>query len=250
VPTGHWAFNPNAPSYRTPDIDKAKSLLAKAGLPDGFSMKMKFITSRGEYTPIAQLMQASWEKIGVHIELLPMQIGEWAADVYDKIDFDMAMDGGLPQWDPHYLFTQTYLGDEQKATGWKNDEFEKLLKDGVATLDQEKRKQIYWRAHEIVQTELPMTVIGHRFIIMAARNSCRCCCWCRRPCSSSSASCQATSSPCAWGSTPTRTRSLRCATPGGWTVRCTCSTSSGWARCCAVTWACPPTTSSRCLAPG
>ena len=99
-----------------------------------------------------------------------MQIGEWAADVYDKIDFDMAMDGGLPQWDPHYLFTQTYLGDEQKATGWKNDEFEQLLKDGVATLDQEKRKQIYWRAHEIVQTELPMTVVGHRFIIMAARN--------------------------------------------------------------------------------
>ena len=37
-------------------------------------------------------------------------------------------------------------------------------------LDQEKRKPIYFRAHEIVQTDLPMIVAGHRFIIMAAKD--------------------------------------------------------------------------------
>ncbi len=167
VPKGHWAFNPQAPSYDKQDLDQARSLLVKAGLPNGFKAQFKFITSRAEYTPIAQLLQDSWSKVGIQVELLPREINVFVEEVNTRADFDLGMTGYLPGWDPHWLFTQTYVQNKNQ-TGWSNEEFDRLAKEAGAITEQEKRKPIYQRMHEIVQIEQPVVTIGHRFIIMAA----------------------------------------------------------------------------------
>ncbi|MCC6175889.1 MAG: ABC transporter substrate-binding protein [Chloroflexi bacterium] len=167
VPTGNWAFNPKAAAYDKLDIDLAKDLLRKAGLPNGFKAQFKFVTSRAEYTPIAQLLQDSWAKAGMQVELLPRELNVFVQEVNTQADFDLAMTGYLPGWDPHWLFTHTYV-QNQKQHGWSNAEFDQLYKDAGAIIDQDKRKPMYQRMHEIVQLEQPLVTIGHRFIIMAA----------------------------------------------------------------------------------
>ena len=52
------------------DLAKAKALLAKAGVPDGFSVTMD-VRNNAPTTDIAQAIQASWAKAGVKVELLP-----------------------------------------------------------------------------------------------------------------------------------------------------------------------------------
>jgi len=44
---------------------------------------------------------------------------------------------------------------------WKNDQFEALLKQGRETIDPEKRKDIYWRATELMREEAP-TIFLHQ----------------------------------------------------------------------------------------
>lgn len=167
VPTGHWAFNPKALSYDKQDLEQAKSLLVKAGLPNGFKTTLKFITSRAEYTPIAQLLQDAWSKIGVQVDLLPLEINVFVDQVNGKADYDLGMTGFLPGWDPHWLFIQTYV-TPKNYIGWTNEEFDKLAAQAGAIADQDKRKPLYQRMHEIVQIEQPLVTIGHRFIIMTA----------------------------------------------------------------------------------
>ena len=52
------------------DVPKAKALLAKAGLPDGFAVNMDYI-SQPPYADIAQAIQADLAAIGIKVTLLP-----------------------------------------------------------------------------------------------------------------------------------------------------------------------------------
>jgi peptide/nickel transport system substrate-binding protein len=52
------------------DLAKAKALLAKAGLPNGFSVTMDFV-SAPPYDEIAQAVQADLGKIGIKVQLVP-----------------------------------------------------------------------------------------------------------------------------------------------------------------------------------
>jgi peptide/nickel transport system substrate-binding protein len=167
VPRANWAFNPKAPSYDKQDLEMAKDLLRKAGLPGGFKAQFKFVTSRAEYTPIAQLLQDSWSKVGIQVDLLPRDLNVFVEEVNNRADFEIGMTGYLPGWDPHWLFTQTYVANRNQ-TGWSNEEFDRLYKEAGAIADQAKRQPMYQRMHEIVQIEQPLVTIGHRFIIMAA----------------------------------------------------------------------------------
>ncbi len=53
------------------DVAKAKELLAKAGLKDGFSVTMD-TRSTADVTGMAQAMQATFAQAGIKLELLPM----------------------------------------------------------------------------------------------------------------------------------------------------------------------------------
>jgi peptide/nickel transport system substrate-binding protein len=52
------------------DIAKAKALLAEAGLPNGFSVSMDYISS-APYGDIAQALQADLGAVGIKVQLLP-----------------------------------------------------------------------------------------------------------------------------------------------------------------------------------
>ena len=80
------------------DVAKAKELLAKAGLPDGFSVTMDVRNSQ-PVTGIAESMQQTLAQAGIKIEIIPgdgkqtltkyrarthdMYIGQWGSDYLD-----------------------------------------------------------------------------------------------------------------------------------------------------------------------
>ncbi len=163
VPPKHWAFNPKALSFNERDVAKAKQLLAEAGQSGGFSVQLKQITSRAEFTTIAQLVQANLADIGVKLEIIPLEAGVFVEQVINKSDFQLGMTGVVPMYDPDPLLGKTY-----KTSGWKNEEFDKLLVQGRAEAKQEERKKIYARAQEIAQEESPAFVVNERPILYGA----------------------------------------------------------------------------------
>lgn len=168
IPPENWAFNPDALSFNTRDVDKAKSLLSEAGVSN-LTLDLKHITSRAEYTDLAQVFQANLAEIGVTINIIPKEIGVWVQEVLVNKDFQLGMTGELPGDDPDLILSVYDINNEDGAAmGWKDDEFLQLLAQGRATVDQEERKKIYFRMQEIVQEASPGFVLHERPILNAA----------------------------------------------------------------------------------
>jgi ABC-type transport system substrate-binding protein len=170
VPPKHWAFNPNAMSFDNRDVARAKQLMAEGGHPNGFSIQFKFITSRAEYTPMAQLFQANLADIGVKLELLPKELGVWVEEVLNKHEFELGMTGIIPDYDPHAIMVRYHSKDstDGQAMNWQNAEFEQLVGQGKVTVNQEERKRIYFRAQELAQEGSPGFVVNERPILYGA----------------------------------------------------------------------------------
>ena len=79
------------------DPAKAKELLAKAGLPNGFSVTMD-VRSVAPITDIAQAIQASWAQAGIKLELIPGD-GKQTLTKYRARTHDIY----IGQWGPDYL---------------------------------------------------------------------------------------------------------------------------------------------------
>ncbi len=56
------------------DPEKAKQLLAEAGFPNGFDMKVELVTSSGEFGDTFQAMAQDFKKVGVNVELVNLSI--------------------------------------------------------------------------------------------------------------------------------------------------------------------------------
>ena len=55
--------------------DKAKALLAEAGYPKGFSFKVQVCSCSPDHMDLVPLVAAYLEKVGVKIEIQPMEYG-------------------------------------------------------------------------------------------------------------------------------------------------------------------------------
>jgi peptide/nickel transport system substrate-binding protein len=170
VPPKHWAFNASALSFDNRDVARAKQLMAEGGHPNGFSLQFKFITSRAEYTPMAQLFQANLADIGVKLELLPKELGVWVDEVLTKHEFELGMTGIIPDYDPHAIMVRYHSKDstDGQAMNWQNAEYEQLLAQGKVTVNQEERKRIYFRAQELAQEGSAGFVVNERPILYGA----------------------------------------------------------------------------------
>jgi ABC-type transport system substrate-binding protein len=169
VPPEHWAFNPDALSFNERDLDQARALMAEAGQAGGFSVQLKHITSRAEYTTLAQVFQANMAEIGITVEIITQEIGVWVEEVLNQHNFQLGMTGIIPANDPDdFLGRYDIANADGAAMGWEDQEYKDLMAQGRAVVDQEERKRIYFRVQEIVQEASPGFILNERPILYGA----------------------------------------------------------------------------------
>jgi peptide/nickel transport system substrate-binding protein len=134
------------------DLKKAKELLAKAGVPNGFKFPLRYGTGPSPvgitYDAIAQKIQADLKKVGIEVQLLPDEFGtmmtkyraktEAAVISYNTPDFlgpsDWVGQMVLHTWGPRLHY------DSPKA--------KELANKAAAETDPQKRIPLY---HELIQ---------------------------------------------------------------------------------------------------
>ncbi|MBA2123798.1 peptide-binding protein [bacterium Unc6] len=164
---GSWAYNEDVqPSAFDPE--KAKELLKDAGWvykngvlrKDGMPFRFTLITNQGNEPRrmASEIIQRRLKAIGMDVRI---NIIEWKSLINEfigKRKFDAVLLGWSLSRDPDlydiWHSSKTKEG-EFNFVGYKNPEVDRLIEEGRATFDKEKRKQIYHRVHKILYDEQP-----------------------------------------------------------------------------------------------
>ena len=160
---GSVYFNPNAISYNTRDVEKAKALMEEAGYPPGqeaFSVTLYYWQEWPENIQIVQIVQANLAEIGITVNLELLEIGTWVDLVINQHNYEMALTALIPGWDPDTQLSNVYITDDGSALEWQNEAFTAAIAAGRSTANIEERKAAYATAQEIAMEEAPAVVLN------------------------------------------------------------------------------------------
>jgi peptide/nickel transport system substrate-binding protein len=177
LPPTHWAYNTSLKSVPF-DLAAAAKMLDDAGwkvaadgvrAKDGVRLAFTNSTTAGNKSreQAQQLVQQNFKKINVEMTIHNMPASVVWGDYTVKSQFDTLTVGwdALLYPDPDY--TDRIASDRipvKSGTGsnyvqYENKEVDALCAQGVATIDQAKRKEIYWKLQEILLEDLPFAPI-------------------------------------------------------------------------------------------
>jgi peptide/nickel transport system substrate-binding protein len=150
------------------DLAKAKALLAKAGLPDGFSVTMD-VRNTSPFTDIAQAVQASFAKAGIKVELIPGD-GKQTLTKYRARNHDIYIGEWGPDYQDPHSNAETFSmnvdntdATKSKTLAWRNSwdipDMTKLTQSAVKERDAKKREAIYQQIQREHQKTSPFIIM-------------------------------------------------------------------------------------------
>jgi peptide/nickel transport system substrate-binding protein len=158
------------------DLARAKALLAKAGVPDGFAVTMD-VRNSSPYSDIAQAVQASWAKAGIKVEILPGD-GKQVLTKYRARNHDVV----LQQWGPDYQDphsnAETFAmnvdntdASRSKTLAWRNTwdipEMTRTTQAAVKERDARKREALYQQLQREHQRVSPFVIMFQQIEVAA-----------------------------------------------------------------------------------
>jgi peptide/nickel transport system substrate-binding protein len=179
-----WSYADDVTSYPY-DPEKAMSLLAEAGYPNGFDLPYIVPASgSGMVAPkeIATAMQADLAKVGVNAQIETQEWITYIASVLSGLDNINGKQYGMCQmsWmnpvaDPG-LYVEYVSAGQGDALGlnlsyYDNEEYNKLLADARVNGDQEQRAELYKKAQRIFADDVPWLFMFHSNFVTAARRN-------------------------------------------------------------------------------
>ena len=163
-----FPFNDKLQPY-TYDIDKAKALLKEAGVANG--LEIDYLVPGDRYAKgrdIAETVAASAADIGIKINVHVPDMTTGFATIADLSKWhmfqwgisDMTGDADLVlRW---FFYSQPNpKNSSPSATTYHDPEIDKLLDQGITTLDRDKRAQIYNQVEQMLWTAAPALWQSH-----------------------------------------------------------------------------------------
>jgi peptide/nickel transport system substrate-binding protein len=169
-------YDPNVKPYPY-DPKKARELLAEAGYPKGFEFKLYYaLTGRLPMVrEIAEAIASYFEAVGIRTKLVAEEYARLIsrrraaktpdADLVFFLSISLA---GGP--DPTYFLTQTLSGDGGLSI-YYNPEFDKVVAEARATVNDTKRAELIRKAVNIIHDEAPVIPIFMTTTVFVTRET-------------------------------------------------------------------------------
>ncbi|MCA9858810.1 MAG: hypothetical protein KC438_03770 [Thermomicrobiales bacterium] len=140
-------------SEQTPytyDPERAMSLLAEAGYPDGFDTHVIWVPGSGpQDRELVLSFVSNWADIGVNVESMEMEQGAWLEKLL-ALDWDMDFQTNTVRTgDADFTLRRLYTSSANR-TGYANPELDELLLAAAAEADQDVRLELYAQANKII----------------------------------------------------------------------------------------------------
>jgi len=156
-------FAPHNPAYvdlktgSAYDPDRARALLAEAGLPDGFTTTLKLpppsYARRG-----GEIIAAQLRAVGIETEVSNLEWAQWLEQVFKGKDFGLTIVSHTEPMDINIYANPEYYFQ------YDNPDFQALMTELTATTDPEKRTALLQKAQTIIAEDY---VNGYLFQLAA-----------------------------------------------------------------------------------
>lgn len=153
MPEGFFGYSDKLPEKEYKP-EKAKELLAEAGYPDGFEIDFTCTNNRvpGDAV-VCEALAQMWSKIGLKVNAQALN-GTVFFPAASRKEYTMGMSAwGTLTGEAAYTYAAMVHSEDPEnnlgnfnRTGYDNPEFDKVLEEGMATLDAEKRRALYEEA--------------------------------------------------------------------------------------------------------
>ena len=137
-------FEEDLVGYYSQDIEKAKSLLAEAGYPDGFSMTITVPSNYQPHIDTATVLAEQLKAIGVTAEVQLVEWGTWLSDVYTARQFQTTITGlTASTMTARYLLERFTTDHVNNFVNYSNPEYDELFREAQSTMDDAKQTAVY-----------------------------------------------------------------------------------------------------------
>ena len=177
-PATTWSYAENLPGYAH-DLQKARDLLAKAGLKEGFNTTIWTRPTGSVLNPNpslgAQLLQADLAKVGIKADIRVIEWGELIrrakAGEHDLLFMGWAGDNGDPD---NFLTPQFSCAAVKSGTNFArycDPTLDKLISAGKTTSEQGVRSKLYQQAQAQIQQQALWLPLAHPTAFALARKT-------------------------------------------------------------------------------
>ena len=153
--------------HNEPDLEKARALLAEAGLADGFDATLS-VQSTTDKTAVAQVIQANLAEIGINVEILAMDSGTfWTLGIESEGDSwkDLQMIYNNYSMAPDPFWATAWFVPEQVGEWnwerWNSPEFGAMHEAAVAEIDPQKRHEMYVKMQDMMEESSAYIFVTH-----------------------------------------------------------------------------------------
>jgi peptide/nickel transport system substrate-binding protein len=159
VPEGMGAYSANwknLAGYQV-DLEKAKALLKEAGYEKGLKIELKTSTAYAPYVPTCQVIQSNLKKIGVEVEIIPLEWGAYLAEL-GSYDTWTACFHSFPSYtaDPDAYLYRWFHSKGAWSIGLSDPATDELLDLGRRLTNVPSRQLVYRRAQARIAEIAPV----------------------------------------------------------------------------------------------
>lgn len=176
TPPASWAFNPDIQGVER-DVEAAKALIEESGWTlgddgvyqkDGQRLEAEVLVRAGQSDRInfMQLFAEQVSECGAEITVNPADFQTVLLPALDRAWAEDGFDAYFGGWsasidpDPFSLWHCSQVSTEERPElfnyiGYCNEEVDEIIEAGLATSDQEERRELYFRFQEILAEEQP-----------------------------------------------------------------------------------------------
>jgi peptide/nickel transport system substrate-binding protein len=149
------------------DVERARELLAEAGIEEGFEMELLPTVQYGETVRAAQVLQQQLAEVGINATINAPEWSEWL-----ELEGNFMYDAYICNWNglidaDQYYYLQHRTDQVFNFTGYSNPEFDELVEEGRSISDFDERYEIYEQANQILVDDAPYVYMYNKREIRA-----------------------------------------------------------------------------------
>lgn len=137
------------------DPGRAKKLLADAGYANGFPLTIQWSTRFSGGKEVSEVVAAYLQQVGIKPTVEAVELGQFRQMLSKASLKGIYFQGWAALINPSVELVILTCGHVDNSSGYCNPDYDKLVKQAAATLDDEKRKALEMEAQKIIWNDAP-----------------------------------------------------------------------------------------------